>query len=178
MSSFPRADEIVEAYADQVEALERALRARLALAADPRSRFHGLSEGDIQDRLGHDRDEIDHWALMMLVASFEATLRADAVDRIGSRTKDDVRKLLRDLYAQYEGRVRLDDILGIWEGRIVVGAMVKQKVALLLKHRHWLAHGRHWSNKHGAVPSPLDAWAALDDYVRVLSASVPDFPRG
>jgi hypothetical protein len=177
MGSFPGADEVQAAYLDQVEALERLLHARATLSADPGSRFHGLSDADIQDRLGQDREELDRWTVMMLVASFEATVRTDAQDRIAARTKDDVRKLLRDLHKEHEGRVRLDDILEIWEAHATVAPTVKQSFRTLLKHRHWLAHGRHWTNKHGPMPSPLDARAYLDDYVATLQASVLDFPR-
>jgi hypothetical protein len=179
MSSFPRADEIVAAYEDQVEALTLLLRARGVLGADPRSRFRGLSEAAIQNRLREDREELDRWALMALVASFEATLRTDAVARKQSRTKDAmIRKPLRDLYLEHEHRVRLDDLLSIWEAHAVVGATEKQTLRNLLRHRNWLAHGRHWTNKHGAVPSPLDARAQLDEYVQALQATAPDFPLG
>lgn len=175
--SFPGANAIVAAYEDHVEALEHLLRARAALATDPQSRFFRLTDAEIQIRLEEDRNELDRWALMMIVASFEATLRADARDRIASRTHDDVRKPLRDLDAENNGRVRLDDILGIWDDHASVSAMVKGNVRVLLKHRHWLAHGRHWANKHGPMPAPLDARADLDDYVQALQARIPDFPR-
>lgn len=46
----------------------------------------------------------------------------------------------------------------------------------LLKHRHWLAHGRYWTNKHGALPSPYEAHAAIEDYVAALRAFASDFP--
>jgi hypothetical protein len=177
MSSFPGADEIVAAYEDQLEALERVFHARAVVSADPRSRFHGLSSGDIQERLEQDRGELDRWAVLMLVASFEATLRTDAKDRIQARTRDDVRKPLRDLHTEHEDRVRLDDLLRTWEAHAAVGMTVKQNLRTLLKHRHWLAHGRHWTNKHGAMPSPLDAYAYLDDYAQALQASASDFPR-
>jgi hypothetical protein len=178
MSSFPRADEVVAAYEDQVEALERLFHARAVISADPRSRFHALSDAEIQERLEDDREELDRWAVLMLVASFEATLRTDAEDRIRARTRDDVRRPLRDLYEEHDHRVRLDDILWIWEAHVAVSATIKQDVRTLLKHRHWLAHGRHWTNKHGAMPSPLDARAYVDDYVQALHASASDFPRG
>ncbi len=178
MSSFPRADELIEAYEDQVEALERLLHARHTLAADPQSRFHKLSPGAIQERLQLDREELDHWVVMMLVASFEATIRTDAKDRIQSRTRDNVRKPLRDLHDKYPDRVRLDDIRRIWEGHANVIASVKHNLSILLKHRHWLAHGRHWTNKRGEVPTPLEARADLDDYVQALQAKETDFPRG
>src|SRR5215475_14131212 len=107
MSSFPDADEIISAYLDQVEALERLLRARATIAADPRSRFHRLDVAEIQRRLEEDRAELDRWAVLMLVASFEATLRADMKERIAARTKDAVRKPLQALEREHDGRVRL-----------------------------------------------------------------------
>lgn len=178
MSSFPDADELISAYLDQMEALERLLRARSTISADPRSRFHQLADADIQARLRDDRVELDRWAVLMLVASFEATLRADATARIDARTKDAARKPLRDLHEKYKDRVRLDDILDIWNAAAGVGAAVKQGVGRLLKHRHWLAHGRYWTNKQGPIPTPVEARAALDDYVLALQASAPDFPLG
>jgi hypothetical protein len=177
MGSFPDGEAVQTAYLDQVEALERMLHARATISAEPASRFYGLSDADIQDRLGQDREELDRWTVMMLVASFEATIRSDARERITARTKDDVRKLLRDLHKEHEGRVRLDDILEVWETHVAVTATVKQHLHTLLKHRHWLAHGRHWTNKHGPPPSPLDACAYIEDYVATLQTSAPDFPR-
>jgi hypothetical protein len=175
--SFPGAEAIVAAYEDQVEALERLLRARASLSADPHSRLHGQSDAEIQLRLEANREELDRWALMMVVASFEATLRTDAAARIRSKTRDEARKPLRDLHAEHEGRVRLDDLLAIWERHTPISAAVRNSVRRLLKHRHWLAHGRHWTPKHGVMPSPLEARADLDDYVQALQMSVHDFPR-
>jgi len=180
MSSFPRADELIEAYEDQGEALERLFHARPTLAADPRSRFHKLSAGAIQDRLEQDRQELDLWVVMMLMASFEAAIRTDAKDRIQSRTRDEVRKPLRILHDkhEHESRIRLADILAIWEDHAPVSASAKSNLRILLKHRNWLAHGRHWTNKSGKLPAPLDARANLDDYVQALQANAADFPRG
>lgn len=177
MSSFPRADDLVATYEDQVEALVRLLHARKALTTDPRSRFHRLSDADIQARLELDREELERWAVLALTASFEATIRSDAVDRIKARTKDDVRKPLRELYEAHGSRVHFDDLLEAWEAHAVVGAAVRQNLRKLLKHRHWLAHGRYWTNKHGLMPSPLDAHAHLDDYMQALQSCAPDFPR-
>lgn len=55
--------------------------------------------------------------------------------------------------------------------------MVNQKLRKLLKRRHWLAHGRHWvDTKSGSKPSPWEAKAILDDYVREIRLVAPDFP--
>lgn len=178
MSSFPRAEQIIDAYEDQLEALERLFHARAALAAHPKSRFFGLRDGEIEDRLRRDREELELWAVMMLTASFEASIRTDARDRIEARTRDSIRAPLRDLYKKHGDRVRLDDLLDLWDVHAAVGSAVKQGVRRLFKHRHWLAHGRYWTNKHGAIPSPLDARAHLDDYVQAIQPHAPDFPRG
>jgi hypothetical protein len=178
MSRFPAVDEIIAAYEDQVEALERLLRARTRAVAESASRFFGLTIPDLQARLAHDREELDRWALLVVVASFEATLRSDARARIDARTKDVMRKPLRDLFEEHDPRVRLEDILVLWEGRAPVGGKHKQAIRALLKHRHWLAHGRHWTNKHGLLPTPMDARADIDDYARDLQILASDFPLG
>lgn len=177
MSSFWDAEAIVDAYLDQVEALQRLDRAAAAVTADRKSRFAGLTLLELQARTELDRAELDRWALLALVASFEATLRLDAKDRTATRTKHAVTKPLRDLIVASGDRVRLDDLLGTWEAHVVVTPGVRGAIRTLLKHRHWLAHGRHWTNKYGAVPSPLDARADIDDYFAALRAGVSDFPR-
>ena len=177
MSSYPGGDELVAAYEDQVEALERVFRARSVVRADPRSRFFELSGPDFEARLREDRAELDRWVLMMLVASFEATLRSDAEERIKAKTKDAARKPLKALYEPNPDRVRLEDMMKVWEEVAAVGATEKGNVRRLLKHRHWLAHGRHWINKHGRLPDPLDAHSELGDYADAVRKAVSDFPR-
>ncbi len=176
MSNFPDADAVLVAYEDHVEALTRLLRAGSALSIDPRSRFYGLAMPAIQDRLRSDRVELDRWVVMMLAASFEAAIRTDARERIKARTKDVVRRPLSELYKENGERVHLEDILKLWEGQVAMGAAVKTELRTLLKHRHWLAHGRYWTNKHGALPSPYEAHAAIEDYVAALRAFALDFP--
>lgn len=178
MTDFPTADDLIAAYEDNVEALERVWHARLAVTADARSRFHGLPVAALQDRLERDRDELDQWVVMMLVSSFEAAVHTDARDRIDCRSKDDIRKPLRDLYDEYEPRVRLEDILDLWSKHVAIGTTVNQTLRRLLRRRHWLAHGRHWvDKKSGLNPSPWDAKLILDSYVQEVRRGAPDFPR-
>ena len=162
---------------DQVEGLKGLYRARAHLSTDRKSRFHGLTDHAIGDRLEHDRQELDRWVVMMLVASFEATVRTDAKSRIDSSTRDEVRRPLRDLHKEYGDRVRLKDILAIWETRVTVSSATKDFVGRLLKHRHWLAHGRYWTNRGGQMPEPMDAHAQLGAYMQALHAGCADFPR-
>ena len=177
MSSAWRADAIVDAYLDQLEALHVLDRSAAVVLADPNSRFAGLTLQELLARTERDRAELDRWALLALVASFEATLRLDVKDRTTARPKHPVTKPLRDLFAQFGDRLRLEDLLATWEKHVVVPPAVQNAIRILLKHRHWLAHGRHWTNKYGALPSPLDARADIDDYFAALRGGVGDFPR-
>lgn len=178
MSSLPRADAVVDAYEDQVEALEALHHQRAKLSNSTASRFHGLTPEEIAQRLERDRAELDQWALLMVLASFEATVREDVRLRHGRKTKDAVRPSLQMLEQANPGRVRFDDILSAWDAASSVGQDLKGRVRNLMKHRHWLAHGRYWTNKHGQVPSPLDALGYLDDYCIKLRMRVPTFPLG
>lgn len=177
MSSHPRADDILQAYEDHSEALRRLFRLRKALVVDVTSRFYGLTESDLQLRLEEDANELARWTVMMLIASFEAAIRTDLDDRINCRTRDAVRKPFRDLQRDYGARIRLDDILAIWECHALVQKDVIRRVHTLLKHRHWLEHGRYWTNKYGKLPAPHEVRMNLEDYEQAIKASVPDFPR-
>lgn len=177
MNKFPHAAEILNVYKDQAEALVNLHFARKSLGTDKKSRFYGLSIDAIEDRLEGNRNELDLWAVMMMAASFEATIRKDAENRISTRTRDVFRKPLRNLFETFPDRVRLIDILCVWESRMGMAAALKTEIRRLLKHRHWLAHGRHWCNKHGLLPGPEDAWGSFDDYIQALQVIAPDFPR-
>lgn len=177
MISAPQTDAVYSTYEDQLEALAALFHARARLAADPNSRFSGMSSHEIQERLEWDRKELERWVVMMLVASFEASIRTDAARRIQSRSRDSVRLLLRNLFDTHDDRVRLVDILAIWDDHVSMRPAKRAAVRALLKHRHWLAHGRHWTNKHGAIPGPPEARACLIDYVQAIRAEAADFPR-
>lgn len=177
MSRFPDASELLDAYRDQIEALTRLWQARRIVIADTQSRFYGLSERQLEYRLERDRHELDRATMMMVLASFEAMLRWDAIDRIKTRTKDVVRDTLRK-QGEDANTVRLMplvDLLGVWEQH--ASARRKDTVRSLLKHRHWLAHGRYWVDKSAIKLTPHDAQAVLDEYADALRELCPDFPR-
>src|ERR1019366_8536798 len=155
MTSFPGADEILSAWNDQAEALVRVWRARKIVVADATSRFHTLTEHQLEQRLETDRRELDRSTMMMVLASFDAVVRTDAVNRIQSKTRDAVRKPLRGLYRPNPDRVRFTDILDVWDGVAAVSATTKSMVRRLMKHRHWLAHGRYWTDKSAITLTPI-----------------------
>jgi hypothetical protein len=55
MIDAPQTDAIYSTYEDQLEALATLFHARARLAANPNSRFSGMSSRDIQERLEWDR---------------------------------------------------------------------------------------------------------------------------
>lgn len=173
---FPDAAAILAVFDDHVEALVLTHKVR-RLRARPASRFDRLDEDAFVARLEQDRNELEKWCVLALVASFEATFRQDLRMRVSLRSKDVVRKRLRDLAETSGGRVRFEDLLEVWETSANVGAAHRTNVRLLFRHRNWLAHGRHWTNKLGALPHPYVVRAQLEDYLASLKAAVPDFPR-
>lgn len=144
--------------------------------ADPASRFYGLREDQLERRLELARTELDRATMMMVLASFEATIRTDARDRIDSRTKDGVGREFRRQQLEPE-RERLLDLLEVWERHASINSQTKSTVRSLLKHRHWLAHGRYWTDKSAIKLTPEDAQAVLEDYADALRQLCPDFPR-
>ena len=147
------------------------------MIVDPKSRFFQMHFQGFQERLAVDRAELDLWAVMMLAASFEALVRIDMSSRVRSRTKDAIRRPFRALEEKFKGRVRFEDLIEVWENEVTVGATVRHEVRrLLFGHRHWLAHGRYWTNKLGRLPSPNEAHASFSDYVADIQAKMADFP--
>ena len=101
-----------------------------------------------------------------MLASIEATFRHDMAQRRrgkqrgGNRTSPVVRGL-RDLQRRHREKVRLDDILDVWRDSAGQGKGSFGKLKQFFEHRHWLAHGRYWTDKSGVQPDPedvLDVW--------------------
>lgn len=178
MSNFPKADDLLVTHQDLADGLISIWKDKSNVIVNQRSGFFGLSEAELDQRLKQDREELDQWAVMMLAASFEAVLRTDAIDRIKRKTKDAIRKPLRDLHSKYGPRVRFEDILELWEQHATIAATVRQDVRRLLNLRHWLAHGRHWvDKKSGMEPIPRAIYNTINLYIQDAQAAIPDFPR-
>lgn len=101
----------------------------------------------------------------------------DALERVTRKLKEGIARRFRKLHREFEGRVRLDDILDAW--RDEVGS--KQnfgRLKGLYKHRHWLAHGRHWVDKSGfaVAPDPGQAWLFAEPCLEAIRAALPSFP--
>ncbi len=128
----------------------------------PLPSFAGMDRRQLDDALVGLRDELDEQVTMALVASFEALLRLDYVDRAGRRLKDPLSRTFRSLFQTHELRVELSAILEAYKKELQISEPVG-RFKQLVGHRHWLAHGRYWTDKSGINPDPYDAWTIGDN---------------
>ena len=134
-----------------------------------------MSRGELDDVLTRMLEELDAQVVLTLVASAEGTLRVDFDARVRRKTRDTVRPLFKDLRDRYADRVALDDILAAWKEKSGNVERVGRFKQLVLR-RHWLAHGRYWSDKSGVAPDPIQAQLVIDDLFQSLTQLFPDFP--
>lgn len=172
---YPHPEAVLEQYRRMVEVVETFARGlRAGVPVPPTSRFFGEPIGAVVDVLSR---ELDAQGTMMLVASFEAALRVDYLERVNGRWKDSDSKVLRRLPKRPRfHELRVEDILGAWKRATMrtqaVGCLVQ-----LFKYRNWLAHGRFWVQTSGVGKTdPLDAWRRWQLF---LSDVAPEsFPAG
>ncbi|WP_437288698.1 hypothetical protein [Sorangium sp. So ce406] len=175
VSAWPRPTEILD-HDDRLREALRALDRQFSVATtDPRSTLFGLSRDEFDDRLTRTLEELDAQTVLTLTASAEATIRRDFEARLHRRTKDAMRRRFKQLRERYAERVALDDILEAWKDEHGNAERIGRFEQLVL-HRHWLAHGRYWSNKSGIAPDPLQAHLVIDDLFRSLTDHLTDFP--
>jgi hypothetical protein len=90
-------------------------------------------------------DELVCWAIMSIIASTEAIVRQDYLQRVAERKKDSLSRIYRALYRTKGNVVRLkDDLLLEWPKvspscRVAVNRFIE-----VLPIRHWIAHGRYY----------------------------------
>ncbi|MBL9025151.1 MAG: hypothetical protein JNL21_23335 [Myxococcales bacterium] len=188
-------DTVLEHYRDVVECLRLV---HLHGIAD--IRFAGLTQAQLSDRLAEVRVELDRQTVLALVTSAEATIRLDFMERLiaGPRHFFLLRRLafkLRlppswwqrlgsleerfcDLEVRYGKRVPLEEILAAWK---MDGADAHKVGAFkpILRHRHWLAHGRYFPDKSGYAvpPAPPMIHGAIGALFAELKKRRADFPR-
>jgi hypothetical protein len=176
--SSPGPAEIFEHYLRSTEAihiLEASLRDDPA-SVGPRSRFYGMIPVEVDAALREMTRELQKQVVLLLVASAEAALRVDFLERVRTRRRDPVSRRLRaEARASTPRGVKLATILTVWDEGTADGSLHAsiERMKKLLHYRHWLAHGRYWvENKSGLNhPDPYEAWGIL---VRMFDA-LPGF---
>jgi hypothetical protein len=51
------------------------------------------------------------------------------------------------------------------------------RIKQLYRLRHWLAHGRYFTNRSGVQHDPPSAFYVIEEFIRAIHAADPDFPR-
>lgn len=120
--------------------------------------------------------EQDKQAVLMLAASCEAVLRRDFYARVTTpqNRRNAPESDLITLSRERPNRVRLDAVLDAWQ--TTTGASIHD-LRRLLKHRHWLAHGRYWSDKSGFTADPQMVFNLITNVFRAFKDHTSDFPR-
>ena len=139
------------------------------------TRFFGLTRDEVDLLFDADRQELDAMTILSLMASAEATIREDYLDRIARRLKDSLSAayiaLHRSLPAAQRRRPLLDEhVLEAMRNSGQVAPHLIGDFRDALRLRHWLAHGRYWT-----VDLGRNSYAP-DDIYRVVHALITAVP--
>lgn len=175
VDDWTQPEEIWDYYERSIEALV-ALKSALdsGTASSGTSLFSGMTLHEADGCLREMRSELDRQVSFALVASFEAILRVDFWGRVHGRFKVGPGAEFIALAREYEERVRIRDILDIWNKHSTPAGRAGS-FKEVLKIRDWLGHGRYWVPKTKHKPDPLALWL---ETARVFEAldGVPPLP--
>lgn len=166
MPTPPRPYDILHFYRCNVEILARSKLQLVPLieadAIPESSRFFLMTLDEFEGELKRLRTELDQQVVLMLVASFEAILQTDRIERVKRKKKDTISKAIRRWWKHAARRrddwVKIEELLRIW-GKTLDNPGSIGQFFKLVRHRHWLAHGRYWIDKSGSAGiDPLEAW--------------------
>lgn len=142
-----------------VKAAEHTRRFISSGAVTPGSQFFAMSIDEVEEFFAARLDETDRQACLFLVASAEAALRVDFLQRVYDRKKDAVSSGFRNIYRNACNHSRLkvrleEDILDTWASNNPEAKSRIGEFRGTLNYRHWLAHGRYWVPKIGRQYDP------------------------
>ena len=112
------------------------------------SEFIGLTAKELEKLFQGYFRELSYTACLNLAASIEASIQIDFKQRVSNKKKDIVSKELRELTTREQTyQISLVKILKIWKENKPELKKTINQYEDILKFRHWLAHGRHWTLK-------------------------------
>lgn len=147
----------------------------------PDGPYFGLLDDEFLLAIDEASVALEKWTVVAIAAASEKMFFDDARCRVVKRTRDAVRRPLRDSFLRLERQgvtIGLDVVLKEW--RRHAGGMNESMKAYerLFTARHWSAHGSRWTPKGAFAGGPLDAFMIVEDVVGSLRREVPDFPLG
>ncbi len=140
-------DEIAKLYGIR----ERSLRLFYSLSnPDYVNLFTGYSDDELSKELENNLEEIEKDACFNLLAAIEAAFKLDYAIRVEEKDKDDISRKFRILFAEYQYRIPLEDVLfDVWKENPEIDRSIISQLKGVFIYRHWLAHGRYWLLKAG-----------------------------
>ena len=162
---------IVDALVDQRASVHQAMRTGSPVA----HRFVGMTEGDLDAYYDAQRRELDRLTGLNLVASAEASIRADYARRVRDKGSNPLSQAYqawhKTLSFQKQLRPDFDEggILDVLKDAQVVNNHLVGRFRECLRSRHWFGHGRSW-NKPVAVDllDPDDVYDRADALLRAM----------
>jgi hypothetical protein len=114
-------------------------------------RFLGSSQDEVNKERLEREEETDLRSCFAVLSALEAAFRIDYLQRRQGKRgkKNEVSRAFRQSPQGRHGRVRLDDILEVWQVVYPNWKCVASELRSAFKFRHWLAHGRYWKPKLG-----------------------------
>lgn len=112
--------------------------------AEHYKRFALMTSKEIQQLFLDRLNELELQAILSLMTSLEAIFQLDFHDRIEKRYKDPLSRHFRENYKNPKRISFEKDIITGWENVYPGTKRYFQKIRVILRYRHWLAHGRYW----------------------------------
>ncbi|MRW92382.1 hypothetical protein GJ699_20505 [Duganella sp. FT80W] len=113
--------------------------------------------------------EHDHNSALSVLACVEAALRTDYLKRCYTKQKDDIARSFRDIYKKRAERARLDDdILACWRDSSSIPKVLIGELIGAFNYRHWLAHGRYWTQKFGRLYDYPTVYTIADAFLEAM----------
>src|SRR5262249_46653377 len=129
----------------------------------------GFTLEEVKEFFDAQRSRLDLLVMFELLATTEAILRLDFINRVEARKKDPLSRHFRRLKKATGEKIRLDeDILQAFKDHVSASSPIGN-LRGVLRLRHWLAHGRHWHPKLGRIYTPGDVL----DIAKPLVAAIP-----
>ncbi len=131
-------EEVSEAIAEKREKLQNLLGNNPSNVPE---KFFYMSEKDIEHHFEILQSDVDVYACMAFVASFEASLYVDTVKRIGKKCKQGISKDLKKVCKHNSIRPKLEKLVACWGMYCCSQELAKFNEAY--DFRNWIAHGRY-----------------------------------
>ncbi|NRF32983.1 hypothetical protein [Vibrio coralliilyticus] len=122
-----------------------------------KNRFFGYTRDELQEELNNRKDALDRMCSLEVLASIEAHIRIDYLNRCQAKHKDVLSKQMRVVYSAKGNKASLvDDILFLWKKNKPKHKSCLDDLQKALDYRNWLAHGRYWNSRKAPHISKYD----------------------